>query len=141
MRHQVPFFEYLVWLDLVLNPCVEVSPLQMDSSSCDIYRLSSLLCSLGEPSPRMDVNIHDCVKPRRGFSRLSFMYVLFSFNIFLITHFQVLLSPEPLANTLLIRPMVGKYIYIFTNPSARAGYDTRLIFKRSLIGLNSEFSF
>ena len=30
---------------------------------------------------------------------------------------------------------------IFTNPSARAGYDTRSIFKRSLTGLNSEFSF
>ena len=27
------------------------------------------------------------------------------------------------------------------NPSARAGYDTRLIFKWSLTGLNSEFSF
>ena len=32
-------------------------------------------------------------------------------------------------------------ISIFTNPSARAGYDTRSIFKRSLTGLNSEFSF
>ena len=30
---------------------------------------------------------------------------------------------------------------LFTNPSARAGYDTRSIFKRSLAGLNSEFSF
>ena len=30
---------------------------------------------------------------------------------------------------------------IFTNSSARAGYDTRSIFKRSLTGLNSEFSF
>ena len=30
---------------------------------------------------------------------------------------------------------------IFTNLSARAGYDTRSIFKRSLTGLNSEFSF
>ena len=29
----------------------------------------------------------------------------------------------------------------FTNPSTRAGYDTRSIFKRSLTGLNSEFSF
>ena len=29
----------------------------------------------------------------------------------------------------------------FTNPSARAGYDTRSIFKWSLTGLNSEFSF
>ena len=34
------------------------------------------------------------------------------------------------------------YIYIlFTNHSTRAGYDTRSIFKRSLTGLNSEFSF
>ena len=32
-------------------------------------------------------------------------------------------------------------ISIFTNPSARAGYDTSSIFKRSLTGLNSEFSF
>ena len=30
---------------------------------------------------------------------------------------------------------------IFTNPSARAGYDTRSIFKRSLTGLNLAFSF
>ena len=30
---------------------------------------------------------------------------------------------------------------IFTNPSARAGYDTKTIFKRNLTGLNSEFSF
>ena len=28
-----------------------------------------------------------------------------------------------------------------SNPSARAGYDTRSIFKQSLTGLNSEFSF
>ena len=32
-------------------------------------------------------------------------------------------------------------LIIFTNPSARAGYDTRSIFKRNLTGLNSEFSF
>ena len=30
---------------------------------------------------------------------------------------------------------------IFTNPSARAGYDTKSILKQSLTGLNSEFSF
>ena len=30
---------------------------------------------------------------------------------------------------------------IFTNPSARAGYDTRSVLKRSLTSLNSEFSF
>ena len=32
-------------------------------------------------------------------------------------------------------------ISVFTNPSVRAKYDTRSIFKRSLTGLNSEFSF
>ena len=32
-------------------------------------------------------------------------------------------------------------IILFTNPSARAGYDARSIFKRSLTGLNSEYSF
>ena len=35
---------------------------------------------------------------------------------------------------------VGVYMYS-PNPSARVGYDTRSIFKRSLMGLNSEFSF
>ena len=30
---------------------------------------------------------------------------------------------------------------MFTNPTARAGYDTRSIFKWSLTGLNSEYSF
>ena len=30
---------------------------------------------------------------------------------------------------------------LFTNPSARTGYDTRSIFKWSLTGVNSEFSF
>ena len=33
------------------NDCVGVSPVRMDSPSCDIYRLSSLLRSLSEPSP------------------------------------------------------------------------------------------
>ena len=32
-------------------------------------------------------------------------------------------------------------IILFTNPSARAGYDTRSIFKQSLTGLNLEFFF
>ena len=36
-----------------------------------------------------------------------------------------------------------QYILVgaITNPSARVWYDTRSIFKRSLTGLNSEFSF
>ena len=35
----------------------------------------------------------------------------------------------------------GYPIFLFTTPSARAGYDTKSIFKWSLTGLNSEFSF
>ena len=35
-------------------------------------------------------------------------------------------------------PIILSYL---PNPSARAGYDTRSIFKRRLTGLNSEFSF
>ena len=32
-------------------------------------------------------------------------------------------------------------IYVFTNPSTWAGFDSRAIFNWSLTGLNSEFSF
>ena len=35
----------------------------------------------------------------------------------------------------------GFILVLFTNPSAQAGYDTKSIFKWSLTGLNSEFSF
>ena len=42
---------------------------------------------------------------------------------------------------LLETKLCNKNFILFTNPSARAGYDTRSIFKRSLTGLNSEFSF
>ena len=45
------------------------------------------------------------------------------------------LSPHKLEEVLPVKKV------LFTNPSARAGYDTRSIFKRSLTGLNSEFSF
>ena len=45
-------------------------------------------------------------------------------------------SPEPLAN----KDPPQKCVYS-PNLSARAGFDTRSIFKRSLSGVNSEFSF
>ena len=40
-----------------------------------------------------------------------------------------------------IEKTVKVMVILFTNPSARKGYDTRSTFKRSLTGLNSEFSF
>ena len=42
-------------------------------------------------------------------------------------------------NPIVLPPAMGRS-YLPT-PSARAGYDTRSIFKRSLTGLNSEFYF
>ena len=41
----------------------------------------------------------------------------------------------------ILRGGTAQVFILFTNPSARVGYDTRSIFKRSLTGLNSEFSF
>ena len=71
-----------------------MSPQQVDSPSCDIYRLSPLLSSLGEPSPKtvifMIVLSWGGVPPRY----LLCMY--YFLNIFLITHFRVVLSFEPL---------------------------------------------
>ena len=37
--------------------------------------------------------------------------------------------------------MCNKTPILLTNPSTRAGHDTRSIFKQSLTGINSEFSF
>ena len=38
-------------------------------------------------------------------------------------------------------PVINQRLTIFTYPSTRVGYDTGSIFKRSLTGFNSEFSF
>ena len=45
----------ILWLAFAIHHYVRVFPLQMDLPSCDTYRLSSLLRSLGELSPRTDV--------------------------------------------------------------------------------------
>ena len=57
------------------------------------------------------------------------LFVWFGLALWHINHFR------------LFHAKSSKYLYIFTNPSAQAGYDTKSIFKQSLTGLNSEFSF
>ena len=74
---------------------VGVSPLRMDSPSCDTYRLVLFCAVSGDPSPRTDVMFMIVLSWGGGFTQLSFMYVLFSFNLFLITHFRVVLSFQP----------------------------------------------
>ena len=63
-------------------------------------------------------------------------------------HLIIIVRAEKIAgvlNSLLVQVKYchlefSKRYTLFTNPSARAGYDTRSIFKRSSTGLNSEFS-
>ena len=51
-------------------------------------------------------------------------------------------SPRDLKRLVVTQSSVKDHqLTIFTNPSSRVGYDTRSVFKRSLTGLNSEFSF
>ena len=56
-----------------------------------------------------------------------------------VTHVQIL--DEAFCISYDIHGFEKKHESIFTNPSARAGYNKRLIFKQSLTGLNSEFPF
>ena len=60
---------------------------------CTVSVQSQSQSSLSEPLPREVIFL--IVKLRRGLSQLSFVNVLFSFNIFLITYFYVVLSFEP----------------------------------------------
>ena len=62
------------------------------SSAQSQSRTGSLFC-LSKPLPRAVIFL--IVKLRRSFSQLSFVYVLFAFNIFLITYFCVVSSFEP----------------------------------------------
>ena len=54
---------------------------------------NSFSVCLSESLPRVEIFL--ILKLRRGFSQLSFVYVLFAFNIFLITYFCVMSSFEP----------------------------------------------
>ena len=63
-------------------------------------------------------------------------------NLRMLIYYKTQTINQP-TNQILSLGVGGVWIVmiIFTNPSARAGYDIRSIFKRSLTGLNSEFSF
>ena len=74
--------------------------------------------------------------------RVVSMFISINCNMFIPTIYLGYFT----SITLLIYLSIHRSIYIFMNtylpkPSARAGYDTRSIFKWSLTGLNPEFSF
>ena len=62
----------------------------------------------------------------------------FFMNLQWTRFFKVLAQDNPRRINMALKSIS---LSIFTNPSARAGYDTRSNFKRSSTGLNSEFSF
>ena len=83
------------------------------------------------------VNVVYCDIAVSKFELQSRYSIYFRINTFEKGKSPLILPSFGLNNTTTIfLPMI-----LFTNPSARAGYDTRSNFKRSLTGLNSEFSF
>ena len=73
--------------------------------------------------------------------RLLFKVFLFFFLFISLFQSSLFLHTPPLSWPLCVSLSFFCLLYIFTNPSARAGYDTRSIFKRCFTGLNSEFFF
>ena len=73
---------------------------------------------------------------------LSFLRSLSSSSkpFFFIFWKYLIKFPPSLLHARKVFTFLYPYLSIFTNPSARAEYDTRSFFKRSSIGLNSEFS-
>ena len=66
-----------------------------------------------------------------------------TFYIFTIINYSLIWYKATIrqeCSSFLKLPQIYRISYL-PNPAARAGYDTRSIFKRSLTGLNSEFSF
>ena len=79
------------------------------------------------------------------YNSVSFLYIGIHFynfvSIFCIcTHFYFCFHFYN-SESIFLFSLYNHGLILFTNPSARAGYDTRSIFKRSLTGLYSEFPF
>ena len=66
---------------------------------------------------------------------------LFSLSVYNENHSSSKSSPSYSPSIFLPIHLPKLSVNLFTNPSAQAVYDTRSIFKWSLTGLNSEFSF
>ena len=80
-----------------------------------------------------------CKFPHVSRTLLSFLGDLINAVVWRVSMF--LFRTLPVTFLSLWEPFPVHQLPIFTNPSARAGYDKRSIFKGSLTGLNSEFSF
>ena len=84
-RQTHPHVTYTNWMNSLLHN-------RSLGSVSDSFLVLSLL-NLSKLLPRVVIFL--ILKLRRGLSQLSFVYVLFAFNIFLITYFWVVSSFEP----------------------------------------------
>ena len=85
------------------------------------------------------MHTHICTNPYAHTHTHTYIYIYAYAHIYIRTYIHVYIYIYIHTQTY-THTHTNIYIYL-SNPSARAGYDTRSIFKRSLTGLNSEFSF
>ena len=91
------------------------------------------MATIVEGNPKTPFSIATTPRCRGGRNPFPWLYIYIYIYIYIYTCVCVCLL-------MCISVSVCDYAYL-PNPSARAGYDTRSIFKRSLTGLNSECSF
>ena len=111
---------YVLQFDIELCICI-----RMDQALSNLQLYHSLIRLCGKRT----LNIHIYITQNIGIPKHE-------------KHLRLLSSGTKLFITFEFKgsSTLGERSYL-PNPSARVGYDTRSIFKRSLTGLNSEFSF
>ena len=88
------------------------------------------------PTPRCSSYWKWSLQVALDYSQTTYIYIYVSISASLLMQFSVLPRTSFIEGS-----SPSSYSPYLPNPSARVGYDTRSIFKRSLTGLNSEFSF
>ena len=106
---------------------------------------SSLWSPRDSKSPQLSRTLLSIFVYNSCFSVCPWIVFLFCFCFLLllttVINLLLLLFVYFAVSTVLQFLLLYLSISIFTHPSARTGYNTRSILKRSLTGLNSEFSF
>ena len=87
---------------------------------------------------RRELEFHVCTINKSARTKKVWKLIVCSSCIYIYIYIYVYILFLPPCK---IRVVYSLCLILFTNPFARAGYDTRSIFKRSLTGLNWEFSF
>ena len=97
----------------------------------DMKQDSLVCCTPGDQNVKISILYTHLFLPTP--LSLSFIYIYIYIYIYIR---EAVWSNE---YSFLLNKIDGSVYIIFTNPSARTGYDTRSVFKRSLTGLKSVF--